>query len=85
MKDCSKTEIYLKEKERMCELLDTCEKCFFQEYNRLAFTPCEYFESLEPLKAIEIVQKWSDEHPDIPDIKVGKKVRVKHVRVKKGK
>lgn len=80
MKDCSKAEIYLREKERMCDTADTCEQCFFREYTT-AFTPCEHFESLEPLKAIEIVQKWSDEHPEGTGIS---KVRVRRVLKKKG-
>ena len=82
MKDCSKTEIYLREKERMCDTADTCEQCFFREYTT-AFTPCEHFESLEPLKAIEIVQKWSDEHPDTNKVKV-KRVRAKGHKDPKG-
>ena len=80
MKDCIKTEIYMKEKGRMCGTADTCEQCFFREHTN-AFTPCEHFEFLDPLKAIEIVQKWSNENPEGIETN---KVKVKRVRAKKG-
>lgn len=64
--DCSKTENYLKEKARMvkiCQKTD-CSSCGY--YNS---KPCprkffEYgYEIQKPNEAINIVQKWSDEHP----------------------
>lgn len=64
MIDCSETENYLKERNRMCKrFLKECEDCsdcsFYNHYG------CERLdlERTEPEKAIEIVQKWSDEHP----------------------
>ncbi len=66
MKDCSKTEIYLKEKARMCKPNDICCDCPFYEHRSGPFAICNDVEENEPLIAIEIVQKWSDEHPEVP-------------------
>lgn len=60
--DCSKTENYFKEKNRMtdnCRI--NCAKCplFLNPFNM----DCDFFEGSYPNEAIEIVQKWSDEHP----------------------
>lgn len=75
MIDCSKTENYFAEKRRMtkkhklnggayiCEL--NCTECPLNSSNNGSsdMTSCSDFEALYPEKAIEIVQKWSDEHP----------------------
>lgn len=61
--DCSKTENYLKERERMtgnCDMF--CAKCPLGYGNNSFRLACEKFENKHPQKAIEIVQKWSDEH-----------------------
>ena len=65
MIDCSKTENYFAEKRRMtkraenvCEL--GCSNC---PLNKDKILSCTGFEMLYPEKAIETVQKWSDEHP----------------------
>ncbi len=67
--DCSKTENYFKEKARMVEAdtkaycrIDrrTCSLC--SENNSTGFS-CTKLELFCPQKAIAIVQKWSDEHP----------------------
>lgn len=62
--DCSQTEIYLKEKGRMTNTcyID-CAKCPLDHRNNLCYIGCEDIENEYPQKAIEIVQKWSDEHP----------------------
>ncbi len=75
MIDCSKTENYFNEKLRMtkkhklnggayiCEL--NCTDCPLNSSNNGSsdMMSCSDFEALYPEKAIEIVQKWSDEHP----------------------
>lgn len=61
--DCGYTENYLREKNRMtkdCGI--NCEDCPISSDNNKPCLPCEEFESTYPDKAIEIVQKWSDEH-----------------------
>lgn len=70
MIDCSKTENYFAEKRRMtkratknglCKL--GCSNCPLCSINNNKGQSCTAFEMLYPEKAIEIVQKWSDEHP----------------------
>lgn len=75
MIDCSKTENYFAEKRRMtkkhklnggayiCEL--NCAECPLSDLNNDTNDKisCSEFEALYPEKAIEIVQQWSDEHP----------------------
>lgn len=65
--DCSKTINFFKEKRRMCNSCNDvvgCENCplhiYLNEMNIDSY--CEYFVSVHPEKAVEIVQKWSDEH-----------------------
>ena len=61
MVDCSKTENYFKEKRRMCSSSKSCVGCEIklEKGKKWCFEFCEE----NPKKAIEIVQKWSDEHP----------------------
>lgn len=75
MIDCSKTENYFAEKLRMtkrrkiygnaymCKI--DCANCPLSSLNNGTndMTSCSDFEALYPEKAIEIVQRWSDEHP----------------------
>lgn len=69
MIDCSKTENYFAEKRRMtkraknglCKL--GCSNCPLCSINNNKGQSCTAFEMLYPEKAIEIVQRWSDEHP----------------------
>lgn len=69
MIDCSKTENYFAEKLRMtkraknglCKL--GCSNCPLCSINNNKGQSCTAFEMLYPEKAIETVQKWSDEHP----------------------
>ena len=61
--DCSKTENYLKEKARMtnnCKI--GCSNCPFCCSNNGYNLGCSSFENTHIKEAIEIVQKWSDEH-----------------------
>lgn len=60
MINCSRTENFIKEKERLCQYYkDT--GCTFCILNRNM--SCDDFIVQCPQKAIEIVQKWSDKHP----------------------
>lgn len=69
MIDCTKTENYFNEKSRMtkrkkngvCEI--KCNDCPLNITNNGIGIPCSDFETIYPKKAIAIVQKWSDEHP----------------------
>jgi hypothetical protein len=71
MIDCAKTENYFAEKARMtkkdklgrCKLY--CGECLLNNKNNGTSENllCGAFEAIYPEKAIEIVQRWSDEHP----------------------
>lgn len=75
MIDCSKTENYFNEKLRMtkkhklnggayiCEL--NCTDCPLNRSNNGSsdMMSCSDFETIYPQKAIAIMQKWSDAHP----------------------
>lgn len=69
MIDCSKTQNYFTEKLRMtkrtknglCEI--KCGNCPLCSNNNGEGLSCPDFEMYYPEKAIEVVQKWSDEHP----------------------
>ena len=73
MIDCSRTENYFAEKQRMtkkhklnhggyaCKL--NCADCPFSYLNNGSTMLCSDFETLYPERAVAIVQKWSDEHP----------------------
>ena len=69
MIDCSKAETYLVEKRRMTEQQEDgicklkCADCPLGIENNGADVPCSNFEMLYPKKAIAIMQKWSNEHP----------------------
>ena len=69
MIDCFKTENYLVEKKRMSKTTESgvckveCTNCLLSSYNNGDGICCTDFEMLYPKKAIEIVQKWSNEHP----------------------
>ena len=58
--DCSKTLDYIHEQGRMCN--DTrCEGCPFRNIN------CAFVSDITQ-EHIDIVQKWSDEHPEAPEL-----------------
>lgn len=75
MIDCTKTENYFAEKRRltkrrkiygnayMCKI--DCANCPLNSSNNgtNGMTSCSDFETFYPEKAIEVVQKWSNEHP----------------------
>lgn len=55
-KDCSNILVYKEEMNRMCQYLDSCRDCGLDD------DTCNDIDELSP-EHIEIVQKWSDEHP----------------------
>lgn len=69
MIDCLKTTNYFAEKRRMTKLTNTgvcaigCANCPLSEKNNRTGRLCVDYEMYYPEKAIEKVQRWSDEHP----------------------
>lgn len=69
MIDCTKTTNYFAEKQRMtkkpkrqvCQL--DCDDCPLYTKNNGTGVSCESFEMHYPEQAIEVVQRWSDTHP----------------------
>lgn len=73
MIDCTKTENYFAEKQRMtkkhklnhggyaCKL--NCSDCPLSHLNNGSTMLCSDFETLYPERAVAIVQKWSNERP----------------------
>lgn len=69
MIDCTKTTNYFTEKLRMTKRTKNglckikCSNCPLCSNNNGEGLSCPTFEMHYPEKAIEVVQKWSDEHP----------------------
>lgn len=69
MIDCSKTANYLSEKLRMTKKTKTglcktkCSDCPLCGDNNGKGLSCAIYEMYYPEKAVEAVQRWSDEHP----------------------
>lgn len=69
MIDCNITKNYLSEEARMAKSSDvgvcriSCNHCPLSRFNNDEKTLCTELELTHPEKAIEIVQKWSDTHP----------------------
>lgn len=69
MIDCTKTENYFAEKKRMIKRAGIgvcrikCEDCPLGITNNGMNVLCSELETLYPEKAISIIQKWSDKHP----------------------
>ena len=65
MADCSKVVEFFSERERMCDSRGmSCSKCSLSSFNNLAGVHCDKFIAHRPNIAVELVQKWSDEHPE---------------------
>lgn len=62
MIDCNITKNYIHERKRMCESC-SCFECPLSSKSNGTKETCRVFENCYPDKAIEIVQKWSNEHP----------------------
>lgn len=69
MIDCNITKNYLSEQARMTKSSDvgvcriSCNHCPLSRFNNDEEMLCTELELRQPEKAIAIVQKWSDEHP----------------------
>ena len=69
MIDCNITKNYLREQARMTKSSDvgvcriSCNHCPLSRFNNDEEMLCTELELRHPEKAIAIVQKWSDEHP----------------------
>lgn len=62
--DCSVTVNYLQEVYRMCKYYDhECKKCPASIMNNSCNQICKTFFINHPDRAVEIIQKWSNEHP----------------------
>lgn len=62
MIDCNITKNYIHERKRMCESYN-CFECPLSSKNNGTRKTCRDFENCYPDKVMEIVQKWSNEHP----------------------
>lgn len=55
---------YLKTEKRICGFYtEGCQECPLSSYNNGAGTGCSKFTKQEPEKCIEIMKKWTEEHP----------------------
>lgn len=64
--DCNVAVNFLREIERMCDTYGdghTCQECPLSSKNNDKCCHCDDLMRNFPDRAIEIVQKWSDEHP----------------------
>jgi len=59
--DCNKTEVFLKERGRMCES-SVCSGCKLSSRNNGRKLDCREFQSKYQKETIAIVQEWSDSH-----------------------
>lgn len=62
MIDCNITKNYIHERKRMCHK-NSCEVCPLSSFSNGTNKICRVFENCYASKAIDIAQKWSDEHP----------------------
>jgi hypothetical protein len=60
MANCSKTVDFFKERDRMCKMYACSDACPF---NRL-LAGCHRLIQKDPEAAVEVVQRWSDAHPE---------------------
>ena len=59
---------FLKEKHRMCQGLSVCRRCYELIYSNLGlsgYSVCGLINTGKYKEAVEIVEKWSKEHPKI--------------------
>lgn len=63
MIDCSKTENFIREKERICQYYTDMGCAFCVLDRNIEGLSCSDFIVQQPEKAIKIVQKWSNETP----------------------
>ena len=60
--DCSVTVNFLREFKRMCDGHEQCLQCALRDPVRIEGLSCNQYCKIHPDKAVEIIQKWSDEH-----------------------
>ena len=60
--DCNVTRVFLKEWQRMCNAVGSCENCKLWKDRMPCVNNMGMFKN-EPEKAIALVQQWSDRHP----------------------
>ena len=60
--DCNVTRVFLKEWQRMCNAVGSCENCKLWKDRMPCVNNMGMFKN-EPEKAIALVQEWSDSHP----------------------
>lgn len=60
--DCSKTTDFLREMTRLCHSIK-CSECPLNDNNNGRKMSCDSFIAESHERAIQIIQKWSDEHP----------------------
>ena len=60
MADCSKTEVFFAEWERMCQHF-SCGNCPLEEI--VEGKPCSFWAKRKPEDIIKAIQKWSEENP----------------------
>ena len=66
MIDCSRAKTFLKEWKRLCRSYEDCTTCELDNCelnNAISGVSCNDFVLQNPQKAIELVQRWSNEHP----------------------
>lgn len=59
---------FLKEQMRMCQALSVCGECYDLTYvkeNSRGYNVCDLINTRRYEEAVEIVEKWSKEHPKI--------------------
>lgn len=62
--DCNVTINFLRERRRMCDSYgQECKDCVLRRVNRFPTYTCSDYMYTHPDTVVEIVQKWSDEHP----------------------
>lgn len=72
--DCKITENYFKERNRMVKTNDSglcvisCQDCLLWKNNNGKNLVCTQFERKYPEIAIELIQKWSDEHQQMTNL-----------------
>lgn len=68
MRDCKITIDYFKTKQRLCNSMGDkfrCDECPLGTTHGSSTLTCHYLEDNEPEKAVEILQKWADENPEL--------------------
>lgn len=76
--DCSKVLDYLHEIARICTVYTKCEGCPLKNIN------CSFVHDITQ-EHVNIVQKWSDEHPEPPKLTKEERVFLESFKITNGK